>query len=48
MARHVAAELIKDNVNVKGIAPGFFAGKMTKFLVADEKNKPVFILKTAA
>ena len=39
MTRDVAIELIKDNVNVNGIAPGFFAGKMTEFLIADEKNQ---------
>lgn len=39
MTRHVSVELLKDNINVNAIAPGFFVSKMTKFLVADEEKE---------
>ncbi len=33
MTKHLAADLVKDNINVNGIAPGFFPSKMTAFLL---------------
>jgi NAD(P)-dependent dehydrogenase (short-subunit alcohol dehydrogenase family) len=33
LTRHLAADLVKDNINVNSIAPGFFPSKMTAFLV---------------
>jgi 2-deoxy-D-gluconate 3-dehydrogenase len=38
MTRHMAADLARDNVNVNGIAPGFFPSKMTAGLI-DEFEK---------
>jgi 2-deoxy-D-gluconate 3-dehydrogenase len=33
MTRHLAADLARDNINVNGIAPGFFHSKMTAGLL---------------
>jgi 2-deoxy-D-gluconate 3-dehydrogenase len=33
MTRHMAADLARDNINVNGIAPGFFRSKMTEGLI---------------
>ena len=33
LTRHMAADLAKDNVNINGIAPGFFPSKMTAYLI---------------
>ena len=33
MTRHLAADLARDNINVNGIAPGFFPSKMTAELL---------------
>jgi 2-deoxy-D-gluconate 3-dehydrogenase len=39
MTRHLAADLVKDHINVNGIAPGLFPSKMTAFaLEADEEG----------
>ena len=35
LTRHMAADLGPDNININGIAPGFFPSKMTKHLLAD-------------
>lgn len=38
LTRHMGARLIKDNILVNGIAPGFFPSKMTAFILnADEQ-----------
>jgi NAD(P)-dependent dehydrogenase (short-subunit alcohol dehydrogenase family) len=39
LTRHLAADLVRDHINVNGIAPGFFPSKMTKGLLEalDEK-----------
>ncbi|NKI16883.1 SDR family NAD(P)-dependent oxidoreductase [Spongiibacter sp. KMU-166] len=36
LTRHMAADLAKDNVNINGIAPGFFASKLTAYIVDEE------------
>lgn len=33
MTRHLAVDLVKDNINVNSIAPGFFPSKMTAFVI---------------
>lgn len=33
MTRHLAVDLVKDNINVNAIAPGFFPSKMTAFAI---------------
>ena len=33
MTRHLSVELVKDNINVNSIAPGFFPSKMTAFAI---------------
>ncbi len=33
LTKHLAADLVKDNINVNGIAPGFFPSKMTAFVL---------------
>jgi 2-deoxy-D-gluconate 3-dehydrogenase len=33
MTRHLAADLVKDRINVNGIAPGIFPSKMTAFAI---------------
>jgi NAD(P)-dependent dehydrogenase (short-subunit alcohol dehydrogenase family) len=33
MTRHLAVDLVKDNINVNSIAPGFFPSKMTAFFI---------------
>lgn len=35
LTRHMAADLGRDNININGIAPGFFPSKMTKHLLAE-------------
>jgi 2-deoxy-D-gluconate 3-dehydrogenase len=35
LTRHMAADLGPDNININGIAPGFFPSKMTRHLLAD-------------
>ncbi len=35
LTRHMAADLGPDNININGIAPGFFPSKMTKHLLAE-------------
>ena len=39
MTRHLAADLVQDNVNINAIAPGFFLSKLTAFLVDDDQQK---------
>ena len=41
MTRHMAADLAKDNVNVNGIAPGFFPSKMTAGLLDEFEDEMV-------
>jgi NAD(P)-dependent dehydrogenase (short-subunit alcohol dehydrogenase family) len=36
MTRHLAARLVKDGILVNAVAPGYFASKMTAFLLRDE------------
>ena len=36
LTRHMAADLARDNININGIAPGFFPSKMTAFLLPDD------------
>ncbi len=33
LTKHLAADLVKDNINVNAIAPGFFPSKMTAFVL---------------
>ena len=33
MTRHLAVDLVRDNINVNAIAPGFFPSKMTAFVI---------------
>jgi 2-deoxy-D-gluconate 3-dehydrogenase len=35
LTRHMAADLGPDNININGIAPGFFPSKMTRHLLAE-------------
>ena len=35
LTRHMAADLGPENININGIAPGFFPSKMTKHLLAE-------------
>ncbi|WP_019028835.1 SDR family NAD(P)-dependent oxidoreductase [Colwellia piezophila] len=37
MTRHLAADLVKDHININAIAPGFFLSKLTKYLVNDQE-----------
>jgi NAD(P)-dependent dehydrogenase (short-subunit alcohol dehydrogenase family) len=37
LTKHLAVDLAPENINVNGIAPGFFPSKMTAVLVNDEK-----------
>jgi len=44
LTRHMAADLAADNINVNGIAPGFFPSKMTKHLVDESaESAPTLI-----
>ncbi len=36
LTRHMAADLGPDNININGIAPGFFPSKMTAFLLPED------------
>jgi len=36
LTRHMAADLARDNININGIAPGFFPSKMTAFLLPED------------
>ena len=38
LTRHMAADLRPSNVNINGIAPGFFPSKMTKHVMVHEKE----------
>lgn len=38
MTRHLAADLVKDNINVNGIAPGLFPSKMTAYFISQDKD----------
>lgn len=38
LTRHMAADLAADNININGIAPGFFPSKMTKQLLENEEE----------
>ena len=37
LTQQLAASLVKDNINVNAIAPGFFPSNMTAFLMEDEE-----------
>ncbi len=39
LTRHMAADLGPDNININGIAPGFFPSKMTAFLLPDDPEE---------
>jgi 2-deoxy-D-gluconate 3-dehydrogenase len=41
MTRHMAADLARDNINVNGIAPGFFPSKMTAGLLDEFEEEMV-------
>ncbi len=44
LTRHLAADLAADNININGIAPGFFPSKMTAHIVdIDEETAPTAI-----
>jgi len=36
LTRHLAADLASDNININGIAPGFFPSDMTAFMIEQE------------
>ena len=38
LTRHMAGDLATENININGIAPGFFPSKMTAFLLEDEEQ----------
>jgi len=37
LTRHMGADLAKENININGIAPGYFPSKMTSHIEHDEK-----------
>lgn len=37
LTRHLGADLVKQNITVNGIAPGFFPSKMTAFMLAEHQ-----------
>lgn len=37
LTRHMGADLVKENITVNGIAPGFFPSKMTAFMLAEHQ-----------
>jgi 2-deoxy-D-gluconate 3-dehydrogenase len=37
LTRHLAADLVKQNITVNGIAPGFFPSKMTEFMLKEHQ-----------
>ncbi|TWX64147.1 SDR family oxidoreductase [Colwellia demingiae] len=39
MTRHLAADLVKDNININAIAPGFFLSKLTKYIVNEQEER---------
>jgi NAD(P)-dependent dehydrogenase (short-subunit alcohol dehydrogenase family) len=39
MTRHLAADLVKDNININALAPGFFLSKLTKYIVNKQEEK---------
>lgn len=39
MTRHLAADLVKDNININAIAPGFFLSKLTKYIVNEQEEQ---------
>lgn len=41
MTRYLAADLVKEHININAIAPGFFLSKMTKFAV-ENKDEAAF------
>ncbi len=38
LTRHLAADLVGDNINVNGIAPGLFPSKMTAFAIGGQEE----------
>jgi len=36
LTRHLGADLVTENINVNGIAPGYFPSKMTAYLLEDD------------
>jgi NAD(P)-dependent dehydrogenase (short-subunit alcohol dehydrogenase family) len=44
MTRHLAGDLVKENVNINAIAPGFFLSKMTKYSI-EQQDKAAFAEK---
>lgn len=39
LTRHMAADLGPENININGIAPGFFPSKMTAFLLTEDPEE---------
>lgn len=39
MTRHLAADLVADNVNINAIAPGFFYSKLTAYAIDENEQK---------
>ena len=37
MTHHLTADLVKDNININAIAPGFFLSKLTKYIVNEQE-----------
>ena len=37
MTHHLTADLVKDNININAIAPGFFLNKLTKYIVNEQE-----------
>ena len=38
LTRHMAVDLASDNININGIAPGFFPSKMTEYLIDEAED----------
>ena len=39
MTRHLAADLVKQNININAIAPGFFLSRLTQYIVNEQEDK---------
>jgi 2-deoxy-D-gluconate 3-dehydrogenase len=46
LTRHMGADLAKENININGIAPGYFPSKMTSHIEHDEKMTQFVLDKT--
>jgi NAD(P)-dependent dehydrogenase (short-subunit alcohol dehydrogenase family) len=39
MTRHLAADLVKQNININAIAPGYFLSKLTQYIVNEQEEQ---------